>query len=133
MKKKTIIVALALLILNKIFSQTDTSRIVRDSLYNHKANYIGQPLSKLINDIKIRVSFSYADNRGNRTRGNAYYQETIVFINTKSGYGVSGFKIKLANKVYVELSDLYKIGRDAWNKKLESLLGKEILLEIDKF
>jgi hypothetical protein len=133
MIKKITTILILLFLANKSFSQLDSSRLLRDSIYNHKANYVGQPLSKLISDLKVVVWFGKADNAGNRTKGTAFYQNTYITINVKTGFPVSGFKIKLANKVYVELGDLRKIGHDAWDKKLSLLLGKEILVDFEKY
>ena len=133
--KKIIISLLFIVISMKGFSQqnpVDSMKILRDSIYNYKVNYTGQPLYKLMNDLKVNIEFGDPDNRGNRTQGTAYYQNFKMYID-KPGFPVCGFKIKLANKVDVDLGEVYIIGRKAWNAKVRYLLGSEILVDFEKY
>jgi hypothetical protein len=116
------------------FSQIDTSKLYRDSIYTQKAIYIGQPLSNIINKIPYkRVSFFRADKEATRMKGQAYYDNITMLIFQKSGFVSSGLRIKLEQKVYVDLAEKRKIGFTNWDIKLRIILGSAKVLSIEKF
>ena len=109
MKKAIIFLILIIngvLISNKANAQVDSMKILRDGIYNLKANYIGNPLSKLLTDLKVSVSFADPDNAVPRTKGMAYYQDIKVYLPTSPLVPVWDFKIRLANKVTTDLSQM---------------------------
>jgi hypothetical protein len=113
-------------------AQVDSSMVLRDSLYNLRANYIGQPLAKLITDLKEKVSFASPDNQSGRKTGAAYYQNIILFVNVKHSFPVRGFQIRLANKVPIDLGAMVKCEPDLWDIQLMSLLGQQVVTSISK-
>jgi hypothetical protein len=79
--KKITVLSICLIATIASFSQIDTSKLYRDSIYAQKAIYIGQLLSAIINRIpNKRVSFFTPDNAITRIRGQAYYENITIII-----------------------------------------------------
>jgi len=119
---------------SKTYSQVDSMRILRDSIYANKANYIGQPLSKLFNDIKVAgIDFSRPDNMGSRRKGMAYYQDFLLFFPwiPGQGFAMSDLNITISNKVNVDLEEWIAWQRDGTaERKLKLLLKNAIVTDM---
>ena len=130
--KKLILLIITFNVINTTYSQTnsrcDSLEKLVDSFCLRKNDYIGKPLSKLIKDLKVKVSFSQPDNAGNYTSGMKYYKQITMFLEC-----IDGFEIEIANKVYVDLYQLRTTDDAIMNRRLRTLLGKEIVLGLEKF
>ena len=139
MKKNVIIIFIvgSLFMASKANAQVDSMKNLRDSIYNLKANYIGQPLSKLLNALKVDVNFAEPDFSTTRRKGAAYYQNITIFLPASPNFVAWAFEIKLANKVPVDLALMHQTirtsGYAAWNKQVVTLLGSQNIISIKKF
>ena len=119
---------------SKAYSQVDSMKVLRDSIFNLKANYIGKPLTKLLTDLKVNVEFSPPDNSSTRTKGIAYYQNIILFLPWTPNFPSRGFKIQLASRVQVDLSQ-FRINHASgvWDTQMITTLGSQTIVSLQKF
>lgn len=130
--KKIVFILIIVIAVSKVYGQVDSMRILRDSIYANKANYIGQPLSKLFNDIKaLDISFSSPDNIGSLRKGTAYYKNFMLFFPWVEGKGFEILNIIIDNKVYVNIEEWIECERNGTaGRKLRLLLKNEIVTNI---
>lgn len=124
---------LLLVICTTAFSQIDTMKVLRDSIYNVRNTYTLKPLSTLINDLNVEVRFSDPDNVGKKAKGTAYYQNIIVWLPTKPGLPSWGCKIELAHKTLVDVGEMRRIDYKEWAKKMKVILGPQYIVDIKRF
>ena len=127
------ILAISIMSFNTANGQVDTMKNLMDSIYNFKSNYIGKPLYKFIYDLKVPVDFADPDNVGTRVKGLAYYQEITMYLPNRPGIPLSGFEIKLAAPVTINLEEMRSMPWEKWAKLMTLLLGNVKVVSIDKF
>jgi hypothetical protein len=101
---------------------------LRDSILSQKANYVGQPLSKLINALKGNVDFSLPNGAQVSTAGKGYYQDFTLYI----GHVTIGFEVTFANKVWVDLGQYHTTPDALWANEMIGLLGPQIVTSLSK-
>lgn len=117
-------------------SQSDSlNSIIYQNILSNKTYYIGKPLKVLFDSIKVKVGFSDPDNKGRLRKGKAYYQRFSIYLPSRPGVGLYAFRVRIANKVYVQIEDQIKSyyetdERLSWDSKMKILLRNQILIDI---
>jgi hypothetical protein len=117
--------------LNKAIAQIDSTELLRDYVYNHKAYYIGKPFSVLLGALHNNVTFLKPHSAGVRTIGTFYYQNDVLFVQSSNPKFVgSELKFQLAKPAYVDVAQIYTMDYQEWDAKMMTLLGPDTLVDL---
>lgn len=106
----------------------------QDSIYTNRSSYVGQPLSKIFNDLGFAVVFSLPDNMGTRLTGTRYYKKFLLFFPWITGAHHMGLNVEIANRVYVNVNGIReKMSTGIWNLEMKDALKSSIIVDIKKF
>jgi hypothetical protein len=120
---------------NSEYSHQDSVKVRKcDSLFVNRNNYIGFPLSKLINAIGLPVGFSMPEGMGKRRKGIAHYKNILVYLPELDSGGFYRYEIVLATKVAVNISEYVKQSSSGeWDSRMRLLLGYSTIIAIKSF
>jgi hypothetical protein len=114
--------------LNKAYAQIDSTELLRDYVYNHRAYYIGKPFSVLLGALHNNVNFLRPYSAGLRTAGTFYYQNDVLYLPYNPNFGSSSLDFQLAKPAYVDMGQRRKMSYEAWDAKIIALLANDTLV-----
>ena len=132
MKKIILIFILMITIssLNKANAQVDSMMLLRDSVYNNRAYYIGKPFSVLLSTLGTNVSIPPPNSAGVATEGIHYYQNDDIYIGTKPNTAHWDLEFGLLHPVNVDLTIMGNMNYRDWPAYLSPILGPDTLVSL---
>jgi hypothetical protein len=131
--KKIISILLFMIItsfINKANAQIDSMLLLRDSVYNNRAYYIGKPFSVLLSKLGTNVSIPPPNSAGVATEGIHYYQNDDIYIGTKPNTAHWDLEFGLLHPVNVDLTIMGNMNYRDWPAYLSPILGPDTLVRL---
>jgi hypothetical protein len=131
--KKIISILLFMIIasfINKANAQVDSMMLLRDSVYNNRAYYIGKPFSVLLSTLGTNVSITEPKSAGVATGGIHYYQNDVLYIGIKPNTASWDLDFGLLHPANVDLTIMGNMDVFSWPAYLSPILGPDTLVSL---